>query len=163
MDSPPPRRRFEDLLLWTASIALLSTVALDTTAVVLRQFGRSLPGSTEVVQFAIVPATAIALLMATLLKRHASVHVLTDRLGPRLRAASARLADASLLVLCLLLAAASVWLLADTRHEPERSDLLGLPLAPLRVIWLAALVGASGISAWRLVRPGHGRERDHDA
>lgn len=161
MDNPPPRRPVEDALSWIAALALLTTVLLDTAAVVLRQFGRSLPGSTEVVQFAIVPATSIALLVTTLLRRHATVHVITDRLGPRLRAITDRLAHAALLLLCLLLAAASVWLLADSWHEPERSDLLGLPLTPLRITWLCALLGAAGLSAWRLVRPAD--KRDHDA
>jgi TRAP-type C4-dicarboxylate transport system permease small subunit len=145
-----PDSTAETVLFWIAALALFTTVGIDTAAVVLRQFGRSFPGSTELVQFAIVPSTSAAIILATLLRAHATVHVLVDRAGGGIRRFIARLEQAALLLLFLCLAAASAWLLAETWREPERSDLLLLPIAPLRIVWVLALTIAAALSLRRL-------------
>ena len=150
MAAPRPDSKVENALFWIAALALFTTVAIDTTAVVLRQFGHSFPGSTELVQFAIVPATSVAIITATLLRAHATVHVLVDRMRGATRRIIGRLEQAALLLLFLCLLSASAWLLAETWREPERSDLLLLPIAPLRIVWLLALLSGAALSLRRL-------------
>ncbi len=44
------------------------------------------------------------------------------------------------------------WLFYDTRNWDERSDLLGLPIWPLRAIWTASLCVAALLFLLRTVR-----------
>lgn len=160
MTAPPPDSQASRALFWIAALALFTTVGIDTTAVVLRLFGLSFPGSTELIQFAIVPATSVALITATLLRAHATVHVLVDRTGGTARRVIRRLEQAALAVWFLCLMTASGWLLAETWLEPERSDLLLLPIAPLRMAWLLALLIAAALSLHRLFAAHSGTD-DH--
>jgi len=123
--------------------ALLAAVAIDFTSVVARHIGLHVSGAIELIQFCIVAAISAALLVATLEGAHASVQLLTSRAPEAWRRRLEWLSDGlSFLALSALLVA-DAWVAADLWPQDERSDLLGLPFAPARVLWCAAL----GLSA----------------
>jgi TRAP-type C4-dicarboxylate transport system permease small subunit len=96
-----------------------------------------LRGSIELVESCIVLMACASLVGTTLERGHASVHLLTERLPPRARrgfAIAANLAGA-LFFTCLLLG--SVLVLVDLWHGAEQTELLGIPIAPLRSLWCA--------------------------
>jgi len=135
------------------SLALAGAMGTDFLSVAGRHLGHPLPGAIEVVQACIVVAVSSALIGATLAGAHAAVHVFTERMPETPRAMLARLAN---LLGALLFAALSVgggWLLSDTWATDERSDLLGLPIAPLRIVWLGATAFVAVIFAIRIVWP----------
>jgi len=131
------------LALTTGSIALLAAMAADFISVIARHLGLTLLGATEFVQICVVVAISSALIVATLRGAHASVHILTERLRPATARLLARGSDLLGAVLFVLLAAGSYWMLSDTWGLDERTDILGIPLAPARVLWIAALAATA--------------------
>jgi TRAP-type transport system small permease protein len=134
--------------------ALLVALGVDTFAMAGRHLRLPLIGSIEIVQVAVLVAGACALLIATLAGVHARVHLLVERVPPRLRMAMHRW---NALCACLLIVAliiGSFWLLADLWRGQEESELLKLPYRPLRVITLLALVGMLWAFCRQLWRPG---------
>lgn len=114
-------------------------MAADFAGVVGRAIGWNPLGLVEVVQVCVVGAISAALVMATLEGAHAAVHMLTGRLPPRLRQVLGRLSDGLGALLFASLAAGSAWMLSDTWALDERTDVLGLPVAPERIACLVAL------------------------
>ena len=134
------------------SIALLAAMAADFISVAGRHLGFSLLGGTEFVQVCVVVAISSALIVATLRGAHASVHILTERLRPATARLLARGSDLLGAVLFVLLAAGSYWMLSDTWGLDERTDILGVPLAPVRILWTAALAATSLVFLIRAMR-----------
>jgi TRAP-type C4-dicarboxylate transport system permease small subunit len=121
---------------------LLGATAADAIAVAGRHTGFHLLGSIELVQACVVVLAGSAMLIATLVGEHASVHIITQRMRPQ---SAARLARAAALVsgiAFLLIAAGSAWVCAELWNGFERTELLHLPLRWLRLLWVvfAALV-----------------------
>jgi TRAP-type C4-dicarboxylate transport system permease small subunit len=115
---------------------LLAATATDALSVAGRHLGFHLLGSIELVQAAVVLLGASAMLIATIVGAHASVHIVTERLSRR---AAARLARATALVsglVFLLLAAGSAWVASDLWNGFEQTELLRLPLRWLRALWI---------------------------
>ena len=127
----------------TGSIALLAAMAADFISVAGRHLGFSLLGATEFVQICVVVAISSALIVATLRGAHASVHILTERLPPATARFLSRCSDLLGAILFALLAAGSFWMLSDTLGLDERTDILGAPLAPARILWTAALAATA--------------------
>ena len=141
------------LALAAGSIALLAAMAADFISVVGRHLGFSLLGGAEFVQVCVVAAISSALIVATLRGAHASVHILTERLPAAAARLLERASDLLGAVLFAVLAAGSVWMLADTWSLDERTDILGIPLAPARMVWIAALSFTAVVFALRALRP----------
>src|ERR1700683_4759700 len=80
------RARAENCLFYLGAAALLFAVAVDAIAVIGRHIGTPLLGSIELMQAAILIAASAAIVSATLVDKHAVVHLLIDRLPPRVRA-----------------------------------------------------------------------------
>lgn len=118
--------------------ALLAAMSVEVLAVIGRHTGRPLVGSIEIVRACVVLATSSAIVAATALKAHASVHLLTERLSETSRARLARLGDLVSAVIFAVFAAGSIWIAAEIWPGDERTQLLGLPIAPLRAYWCAA-------------------------
>ncbi len=140
------------VLVWIGGIALLAATFIDTIAVIGRHIGLPLTGSIELMQAMVLVSSGIGVIIATLESSHARVRLVVDRLGPRLRSVADRLSDALTLVVVLCLLAGSVWLAADLWHAHERSELLGVPWALLRLIANACLLATALILAVRIVR-----------
>ena len=117
---------------------LLATMALDSAAVIGRQIGVPLLGSIELIRAAVVIAASSALVGVTLERSHASIHLLTERLPPRLRAGFAVLSRLTCAAFFAWLAAGSIWISAELWHSGEVSELLELPYRPLRLFWCAS-------------------------
>ena len=132
-------------LIWVAGGALLIAMLVDTFAMFGRHLRLPLLGSIELVQAAVLLASCGALIVATVDRSHARVHLLLNRLRPAARAAMERLHGTACLVLLAALLAGSVWIAADLWRGHEESELLRIPYRPLRVVvilTLAALIGA---------------------
>lgn len=124
-------------------LALLGAGAVDLASVAGRHLGRPLIGAIEIVQVLVVIAASISLLAATLARTHAAVHVLTERAPMPVQRALARFGAWLGAAFFLMLFAGSTWLVADVWGADERSELLGVPLVPLRILWcLTALATA---------------------
>lgn len=122
------------------SAALLIAMAADSIAVVGRHIGLPFLGSIEIVQTCIVIAASSAMVGATLGRKHAEVHILTERLSPRARSLLRRVANALGVVFFGCLLTGSVILVHDLWGGHERTELLHLPLTPLRMFWCASVL-----------------------
>lgn len=137
-----PRGRVLTLLARASFLAgaagLLLAMAVEAVAVLGRQLGFPVLGSIELVQACVVLMGSSALVGTTLQERHASVHLLTERLPPRPREGMRRLASAASAAFFALLVVGSLILVRDLWEGDERSELLGLPYAPLRLLFVAS-------------------------
>ena len=133
-------------------------MASDALAVAGRHVGRPFLGSIELVQAAIVVAASAAMVGATLNDGHAKVHILMERLSPPVRRRFQAVADLVSGVFFAALAVGSIWLVVDLWRGGEETELLGIPLKPLRLAWCASAILAAALFAARAVRPGD-RER----
>ena len=148
-----PVSRTGRVLVVAGGVALLVAMAVDAVAVIGRHVGLPLLGSIEAVQAAVLLSGAISLLLATLGATHARVHLLVDRLSPRVRDVLHRggLLLGALLFTALLVA--SLWIARDLWHGHEESELLRLPYRPLRVFTVLATASvALGFLAAALAR-----------
>ncbi|MFN3470198.1 MAG: TRAP transporter small permease subunit [Novosphingobium sp.] len=117
----------------TGGIALLAATGIDAVAVAGRHLGLPVRGSIELVQVAVLVAGALALLVATLERAHARVHLLADRMGAR---AKDRLERMSALLGALFFAAllaGAAWLMADLWSGHEVSEVIGMPWRWMRL------------------------------
>ena len=120
------------------SAALLAAMCADTVAVIGRHLGTPFLGSIEIVQACIVVAASSAMIGATVSCTHAAVHILTERLRPGPRALLKRVSNLFGAVFFGCLFVGSAWLISDLWGGHERTELLHLPLAPLRLFWCAS-------------------------
>lgn len=141
-EEPPPARRDSvagRVAFYIGSAGLLAATAADSIAVLGRHTGFALLGAIEIVQAAIVFIAASSMVVVTLARGHAAVHILTDRLGPGRRQLLSRVANLLGALAVLLLIIGSLILLGDTWAGHERSELLHIPLRWFRVLMIAAL------------------------
>lgn len=127
------------------SVGLVGAMATDTIAVLGRHTGFSLLGSIEIVQVAIVLLASASIVLATLLRQHAAVHILTERLRPEM---TRRLARGSSLMSGLFFAVLTIgalWLIGDLWDGHERSELLHVPFRVLRIVFALALATVTAI------------------
>lgn len=124
-----------NLCFFIGAAGLLVAMAVDALAVVGRQVRMPLLGSIEIVQACIVVAASAAMVGATVSKGHAAVHILTERVPEKVRWALERFSDLIGALTTATLLAGSLWIVIDLWDGHERSELLGYPLAPLRLFW----------------------------
>lgn len=125
-------------------IGLLGATLADSLAVAGRHLGFRILGSIELVQTAVVLLGASAMLIATLVGGHASVHIVTERLSRHTASRLARIAALVSGCVFLALAAGSIWVASDLWHGFEQTELLHIPLRWLRATWIvfALLIAA---------------------
>lgn len=126
-------------LVWIAGGALLLAMAMDTLAMLGRQFGVPFLGAIELVQATVLVASSGALLVAAFEGSHARVHLLLDRWPEYVRALVERLHAAAAVLLYTALLAGSAWIAAGLWHGHEESELVRVPYRPLRVIVVITL------------------------
>lgn len=139
----PPARRGP--LFFVGAGGLLAMMLVETAAVIGRRVGMPLMGALEIVQFAIVPAACAAMLIATLHGAHAAVHMLTDRMPERLRHRALRCGSLLAGLLFTALCAGSAWLAAEYWNAFEETEVLDLPVRPLRVLITLAAGALAGL------------------
>lgn len=140
------------VLFYVGAVGLLAIMFIESLAVLGRHIGVPLLGSIEMVQAAIVPASCAAMVIASLVGAHATVHLLTDRLAARPRAWLAR---ASALFSCLLfsaLTAGSVWMTHEYWNTFEQSDVLEIPFRPLRTLVAASMLAVAVVFLVKALR-----------
>lgn len=146
-DSPEPeypgRRvlaRLSQASFVAGAMGLLLAMAVDASAVIGRHLGAPLLGSIELVQTCVVLMGSSALVGTTLRQRHASVHLVTERLSPSPRELLRRVASALSAAFFLVIALGSLIVMRDLWAGDERSELLGLPYVPLRLFFTASVL-----------------------
>jgi TRAP-type C4-dicarboxylate transport system permease small subunit len=125
------------------SVGLLGAMFVDAGAVLGRHIGTPLLGSIEIAEACIVLMASASLVTTTLERGHASVHIVTQRLGSGPRAWFQRFADALSALFFAAIVIGSGIVAADLWHGDEQSELLGIPIAPLRVFWGASAAGVA--------------------
>jgi TRAP-type C4-dicarboxylate transport system permease small subunit len=136
------------------AVGLLGAMLIDASAVVGRHLGVPLLGSIELVESCVVLMASASLVGTTLGQGHASVHILTEQLSASGRARMRRVSDLLSAVFFAALAIGSLMVARDLWGGDERTELLGLPLAPLRALWCASAVGIVALFIAAAVRGG---------
>ncbi|MCX7283341.1 MAG: TRAP transporter small permease [Novosphingobium sp.] len=124
----------------TGGIALLAATVVDTIAVIGRHIGLPLRGSIELVQVAVLVAGSLALLVATVDRSHARVHLLVDRMSDDARAALDRFSALLGALFFAALLAGAGWLMADLWNGHEESEVVGVPWRWMRLFANVAFV-----------------------
>jgi len=145
--APPPPARGP--LFHVGAAGLLTVMVVETISVIGRHLGWPLLGALEIIQAAILFAACASMVSTTLTDAHATVHLVVDRLPPRVRSSLLRVAALCSALFFAGLAAGSLWLLSDFWHAHEQSELLGIPFRPLRIV---VCLAASAIAAAFLQR-----------
>ena len=132
-------------LIWIAGGALLLAMLVDTVAMLGRHLRLPLLGSIELVQAAVLVAGCGALVVATLERSHARVHLLLTGFQGTSRTVMELLHATAFLVLLMALLAGTAWIAGDLWHGHEESELLRIPYRPLRVILVLTLLGLMAV------------------
>jgi TRAP-type C4-dicarboxylate transport system permease small subunit len=158
-EQPPPKaQRWLTSLAFVAGAAgLLLAMGLDTAAVLGRLLGRPLLGSIELIQACVVIAASSSLISATLGGSHASVHVITERLAPERRRGLARFSQLLSALFFTWLLGASLFVAVELWDGREATELLELPIKPLRLFFCASALGVTLLFLGALRRPRAGR------
>ena len=134
---------------------LLLAMVVETVAVLGRHAGIPLVGALEIIQACILLMASTAMLSATLNKGHATVTILTNRVGEGARRVLQAFGHLLSAAFFLGLTIGVAWLTMDAWNEHERSEMLHIPFKPLRII---SLLAAGAITLvfirdwWRTVR-----------
>ncbi|MFV3127034.1 TRAP transporter small permease [Niveispirillum sp. KHB5.9] len=119
---------------------LLMAMSADAIAVLGRHVGFTVLGAIEVVQASVVLAASAAMVGATLSGAHARVHILIERLGPAWHKRFDQVSDLVSCLFFLFLAAGSAWVAAELWPGYEITEILGLPLRWLRLVWIGSCI-----------------------
>ncbi|MFL6728159.1 MAG: TRAP transporter small permease [Sphingomicrobium sp.] len=136
------------------SVGLLTATAVDALAVAGRHLGFTVLGSIELVQAAAVLTATSAMVVATAVGAHASVHIVTQRLSEAARIRIARWADALGALLFAAITGGSCWVAAEMWPGFEQTELLGIGIRWLRAFWI---LGALLITGFFLLRAARNR------
>ncbi len=135
------------------SVGLLLAMGFDVAAVIGRGIGVPLLGSIELIQACVVLAASSSLVGATLGGSHATMHVLVERLRPGVRDALSRTAQLLSALFFAWLAAGSIWVASELWPGRESTELLRLPIAPLRWFFCASALLAALLFGAYALRP----------
>lgn len=142
-------------LFYIGAGGLLLAMAVEALAVLGRHAGIPLLGALEIIQACILLMASAAMLSATLNKGHATVTLLTARVGARARSHLHAFANLLSALFFVGLASGALWLAADSWHDYEQSELLHIPFRPLRIVSLVAAVAIALVflrDTWRSLR-----------
>lgn len=142
------------LVVIVGGFALVGAMAVDFIAVIGRQVGVPLIGSIELVQVLVGVSGAMALLVATLRNSHAVVRLLLANIPAHRAAQLQHVNNLAAALFFLALAAGSTWIMQELWSGHEETELLRLPLAPLRMLIVAALLVTSGLFFRKLAQGG---------
>jgi TRAP-type C4-dicarboxylate transport system permease small subunit len=105
--------------------------------------GVPLLGSIELVQAAVLVSASTSIVLATMAGRHAMVHLLLDRVGPRARAWLQRVNYGGAVLFFGALAAGSIWIVSELWSGQEETELLRIGYRPLRMLAIGAVLGTA--------------------
>lgn len=131
---------------------MMLAMGVDALAVAGRHLGLPLLGSIELVQAFVTVSGATALVLATLARAHARVHLLVDRLPTAWQGPLDRLGQGLSVVFFLALAVASGWIALELWGGHEQSELLGIGYRPLRLTVTLAVLACTAAFLAQLLR-----------
>lgn len=134
--------------------ALLGAMLTDFIAVIGRHIGVPLLGSIELVQMLVGISGAMALIVATLRDSHAVVRLVLANVSARVAALMQRINALCATLFFIALTAGSVWIARDMWHGHEETELLLLPLRPLRMLIVATMLVTAALFLRKVVRKG---------
>jgi TRAP-type transport system small permease protein len=140
----PEQPKLYRLLILIGGIALLAAMSVDVVAVIGRATRLPLLGSIELVQYVVGISGALAMFVATLHKRHATVKILHDRLRGRTAKIVRSINGICSALFFFSLFAGSVWVLVDVWFGFEESEYWRLPYRPLRMVMALSLLAVAG-------------------
>jgi TRAP-type transport system small permease protein len=135
-----PNSWIERVAIAVGSVALLFVMLVDFAAVIGRHTATPLLGSLELSEAFIVCMASASLVITTYERGHAGVHILTERLGTRARVAMRRASDLLCAAFFGVILLGSLIVTGDLWNGDERSELLKIPILPLRLLFCASLV-----------------------
>jgi TRAP-type C4-dicarboxylate transport system permease small subunit len=142
-------------LFYIGAAGLVLAMGVETIAVLGRHAGIPLLGALEFIQACILLMASAAMLSATMNRGHATVTLLTSRVGEGARRALHAFANLLAALFFIGLTVGALWLAVESWNDYEQSELLHIPFRPLRVISLLA-AGAIAVvflrDAWRSLR-----------
>lgn len=144
--------RLTRILAIIGGAALMAAMAIDVISVVGRQSGWPLIGSIELVQAAVVISAATGMVLATIARSHAVVHVVVNRLAPGSKKIVLRISRIAAASMFVALAIGTGWSAVVHWGGHEESELLAIPYAPLRLVLFSACVVIAGIFAWQAIQ-----------
>jgi TRAP-type C4-dicarboxylate transport system permease small subunit len=142
-DGSGPITKRQRVLVGLGAVSLFGAMAADGVAVLGRHAGFALLGSIEIFQAMLVVALSCAILLASVMERHAAVDLLLGRVSAPARRHLTSIGKVSLAVTFGLLSLGSACVAYDLWGTHEMTEVLGVPLLPLRLVWVAA----SGLAA----------------
>jgi TRAP-type C4-dicarboxylate transport system permease small subunit len=132
--------------------ALLGAMATDAAAVTGRHLGLPFLGAIEIVQAMVLTSGAVALVIATFLKMHACVHLLTERLPASVSGLLMRLGALFSAAFFASVLAGSFWIFADMRGAYEESEILHLAIWPMRVVIMICLAATIALCLQQTIK-----------
>ncbi len=144
-DRDADMRYLESWLIVLGASALLLATAADAIDVLARHIGWRLLGAIEVVRAAILIASSVAIVAATIARKHATVRLVVDRLSPKIRELLRPFHTIVAAAYFFALAVGCSWIAFDLRHGYEQSELLHIPYMPLRLFSIATLLLTGGL------------------
>lgn len=148
--SVPVQRDVSRVERWLAAIggiALGLCGCADGFAVAGRHLGFTVLGAIEVFQSGLVIALTCAFLIASVSRSHASVDLLMGRVAQGTRARLEVIGNWALALTFGLIAAGSGWIAIDHWGTSEITELLAIPVLPLRILWALGCVVAAAFYA----------------
>lgn len=127
-------------LFYIGAGGLVLAMAVEALAVLGRHAGIPLLGALEIIQACILLMASAAMLSATLNRGHATVTLLTARVGARTRDFLHAFANLLSALFFIGLASGVLWLAMESWNDYEQSELLHIPFRPLRIVSLVAAV-----------------------
>ncbi len=125
-------------LFYIGAGGLVLAMVVETIAVLGRHAGIPLLGALELIQACILLMASTAMLSATMNRGHATVTLLTSRLGDGAKRVLQAFANLLSALFFLGLTAGVLWLTVETWNDYEQSELLHIPFRPLRIVSLVA-------------------------
>jgi TRAP-type C4-dicarboxylate transport system permease small subunit len=150
--APPQEKQRYGVLFYVGAAGLMIAMTVEAIAVLGRQLGIPLLGALEIIQAAILIAASASMLSATLVRAHATVHLLTDRLSPRGKLWMTRFNSLLSAAFFAVLACSAAWLSVEAWNEFEHSELLRIPYRPLRIIVVVMTASVAATFAYQAVR-----------
>jgi TRAP-type C4-dicarboxylate transport system permease small subunit len=137
--SPPASSILDKIVVWLGAVALVLLGLLITVSVLVRATGGVIKGNSEIGEMLIIVVASCALVAATLSDGHPHIHMIVEKISSSLRRKIA------LAITCLgaIFWAAAAWMNGLVAIENtkliEETEILRIPLAPFRLVWIAAL------------------------
>jgi TRAP-type C4-dicarboxylate transport system permease small subunit len=125
---------------WIGLIVLLLMMALVISNIVLRLFGGVITSTYELVGLMAAVAIPLCIVYATLEKTHIIVDLLLSRLSPGTQSVLESITSFIGLGTWGLIAAASIILTQKQWLLFEKTDILDIPIALFRCVWVFALI-----------------------